>query len=454
MKNRNFLIILSIFLLFFMVGCSNQTADNNVTEEPTVDKVHVSFKSIKEENNENSTMAVKEDLQIFDPSIYAEPYNTYKTDKQQAELGERVLTATPEKFVTGIAEIRLSKPEGNLPLMNNNFVHTTDTSGFNIVPLLDIVHSKNIINNKALFQNGNIDFEEIELTIGAKNFMFIPKSSWDGEDAPNIDSTFETYSEIHVKLPDEYNNITFDKEIINPKYEPDSSNIHVFSLMDLLPLDKSGGNPNSVRFYFDKKINKPRIYNPTGKRVEGFNPNLWESDRGTSWKGYFVYMPGKDLNFTSGNKEITFVWNIEDLIEVYDNNTPDTYEDDHITVSLDNPFPISFEVANYSKPEYSSENPEEVKYLEGKFFDEYVKDKQIILRWINPSQESFEKIHIVKKESKFPKNIEDGKKVYEDTFPVFFDKNIEENKTYYYRIFVENSSGDISNGKEISVVSN
>ena len=184
MKNRNFLIILSIFLLFFMVGCSNQTADNNVTEEPTVDKVHVSFKSIKEENNENSTMAVKEDLQIFDPSIYAEPYNTYKTDKQQAELGERVLTATPKKFVTGIAEIRLSKPEGNSYLMNDNFVHTTDTSGFKIVPLLDIVHSKNIINNKALFQNGNIDFEEIELTIGAKNFMFIPKSSWDGEDAP------------------------------------------------------------------------------------------------------------------------------------------------------------------------------------------------------------------------------------------------------------------------------
>lgn len=454
MKKRRFAIFCLMILSFLFYGCSNSDNITDVTEpnEPTVDQVHVSFKSI-EEKELMHPMALVDDLTIFDTSLYVEPFNYYNTTQQKNTLGERVTSATPTKFITGIPDIAVASPRDRIPLTNRNFVHSTDYSGFQIVSLLDLVYAKNLINNKALINSKITRFQVIELSIVADNYMFIPKSSWNGDTSPYIQSTFETYSEIHVELPEEYKDITFDNELDSPIYEPENDNIHVFSFLDLIPLGKKS-DTNSLCFFFDKNINEPRIYNPDGKKVTDFNPNLWESERRDSWTGYYIYMPGEVLNFTGGNKEITFIWNLSDMIEVYNNATPDDLTDDLVTLNLSNPFPISFEVNSYSDIRVSSESPDEVGFLEGKYFNEYVQTPQSILRWINPSQESFKQVHIIKKEDSFPENINDGERVYSDSFPVFFDKKVEEGEDYYYKVFVENATGKISKGEEIRVTCN
>lgn len=455
-KKLVFLMIL-ISIFFLLTGCSN--SDNTTTldesdDNKVVDQLHISFKSNVTDETKISSQALKEELYSFDSNLYAEPFNSYGTKNQEELLGKKLYTVTPERFLAGIPRIRLHNTNGNLPMINQNFVHSTDTSGFAIVPMMDLVYSKNIINNDILLNSSASRFKEIELVIGADDFMFIPKSSWNGESAPNIRETFKTYSEIHIELPEEYSGIILDNEKLPSDriYEPANNNIHVFSLIDLIPLENT--DSHSVLIYFSEEIKEAKIYNPDGKRVEDFNPHLFESDRSTSWDGYFVYLPGNELNFSGGNKELSFIWDLSNLIEVYSNGTTEI-DDDLVTLKLDNPFPIRFDFNSYSEVNHDSSSPEEVSFFEAKYFDksiEEVMDNQIILRWINPNQKSFEKVILVRKLNSSPENINDGKQVYKGNFPIYFDKEIASNKEYFYKIFVENSTGRLSDGKTLNII--
>ena len=127
-----------------------------------------------------------------------------------------------------------------------------------------------------------------------------------------------------------------------------------------------------------------------------------------------------------------------------------------VTLNLSNPFPIYFETETYSQDEdhITNQKIDEVSNLKIRYYN-YMDKKQNILRWINPVQASHKKIHIVRKIDYAPSSLEDGKKVYEGTFPLFsYDENIKENTHYFYRVFVEDQSGNLTNGKVIDIETN
>lgn len=78
-------------------------------------------------------------------------------------------------------------------------------------------------------------------------------------------------------------------------------------------------------------------------------------------------------------------------------------------------------------------------------------DKEIVLKWVNPTSSNFKEIIINRSLTDFPEGIEDGETVYRDNYPLFKDEDIERNKEYYYRIMVEDFNGNITAGETIKV---
>jgi hypothetical protein len=62
-------------------------------------------------------------------------------------------------------------------------------------------------------------------------------------------------------------------------------------------------------------------------------------------------------------------------------------------------------------------------------------DSQISLSWTNPTDSSFVRTLIVRKEGSSPVSSSDGTKIYEGTATSFIDTNLSNLKTYYYRAF-------------------
>ena len=62
-------------------------------------------------------------------------------------------------------------------------------------------------------------------------------------------------------------------------------------------------------------------------------------------------------------------------------------------------------------------------------------DRQIAIKWDNPSDIDYVRTVIVRKEDSAPLSRLDGEKVYEGTDKEFIDTNLDNNKTYYYAIY-------------------
>jgi hypothetical protein len=91
----------------------------------------------------------------------------------------------------------------------------------------------------------------------------------------------------------------------------------------------------------------------------------------------------------------------------------------------------------------------EVSELDIRFYD--LVNKQVFVRWINPSVADFRQIHVVRKEGAPPTGIEDGDIVYVGNGTMYQDDNIELSKEYFYRVIVEDWDGLFSDGKTISI---
>ena len=70
----------------------------------------------------------------------------------------------------------------------------------------------------------------------------------------------------------------------------------------------------------------------------------------------------------------------------------------------------------------------------------------IHLTWTNPSDPRFGNVRIVRSESFFPHDQNDGVPVYEGPASLFDDRNVSAGQTYYYSIFAEGSDGSFSSG--------
>lgn len=71
-------------------------------------------------------------------------------------------------------------------------------------------------------------------------------------------------------------------------------------------------------------------------------------------------------------------------------------------------------------------------------------DSQVSISWTNPADQTFVSTIIVRKENSVPNSSTDGIKIYEGTSQSFIDKNISNDKTYYYAAFLVLTSGTAS----------
>lgn len=369
-----------------------------------------------------------DDLTPFDPSVYAPPFNN--------ELkGNLVGNYTPHSVIGSIFGMGVASPNYRLPLSLTYGVATGPSSGFGLLPVFDLALAKDIIYADYLLEHGRYDFTVVEMHIWTHDY--------DGENW----TTFPPLSQVYIDLGDKYSDVSFPNELRDKSH----GTVHVFQLADLIPLGKKD-QIGSVRLAFDHTVDRPYIVNPDGSYVSDFNPYFWDCGTRIGLAGYVIYLPGLDLDLSSESAHLIFDWDLFELIEVYDNGTPDDVTDDLITLRLDNPFPITLRAEPYGEWEPISGDgmpPPDVSKLDIRFFD--IIDQQVFVSWINPSVHDFRQTHVIRKEGTPPNGFEDGELVCVGTEALYQDDDIELSKEYFYRVIVEDWDGLFSNGEVISI---
>jgi hypothetical protein len=408
--------------------------------------LNVSFRATPSSQLSVASRVAQSDLTTWDDSLYSAPFN------DPATRGNRVYQATPSKFIVPIPEI------GFADRFYTGTLTPLDLGHFG-APVLDIINARNFLTTYQISRDRTYNFTVINLRLITTDYLVVG----DNDEV----SGFSMLSEIHVDLGSDYSGITFANEKVTPYFTPASPDIHVFEMVDLIPLKNDTTSRNGILIHFDREVTEQSVVNPEGEDIQLDTAYFWSPGSGTSYEvfesGYMIYKPGFALDF-SGDRELIFNWNITDIIEVYDpNNTPTMYSDDLVTLRLDNPFPITFEVidagAAISAP---AQTPEDVGLLEiGRWdvriqaeggFVEGLEDRvYIALSWINPAQEDFRRVRVIRKAGSAPANVSDGEEIYSGRYPRCIDSSFAPNITYYYRVFVENISGQLSPGVIVNI---
>ncbi|HVS79444.1 MAG TPA: fibronectin type III domain-containing protein [Candidatus Paceibacterota bacterium] len=76
----------------------------------------------------------------------------------------------------------------------------------------------------------------------------------------------------------------------------------------------------------------------------------------------------------------------------------------------------------------------------------------IRLSWQNPSDPDFDSVRIVKSDTFFPNDPQDGEVVYEGRAQDFKDTEVQDGATYYYAAFAKNKKGNYSSGAAASAI--
>ncbi|KKP77592.1 MAG: Fibronectin type III domain protein [Candidatus Nomurabacteria bacterium GW2011_GWC2_35_35] len=76
----------------------------------------------------------------------------------------------------------------------------------------------------------------------------------------------------------------------------------------------------------------------------------------------------------------------------------------------------------------------------------------IILSWLNPPDEDFSYIRIMRNENHFHGDPFSGKLIYEGNKQYFFDKNVVAGTKYFYTLFSRDTTGNFSSGSAVSAI--
>ncbi|TDP83061.1 hypothetical protein C7957_1456 [Halanaerobium saccharolyticum] len=431
------LVVISIILIFILTGCGSDSINNTIEDEindPTAGEIKVSF--IAEENltaaqsNEVTAQVNSGRYQHFEfnQSNYAEKY-------KNLEESNLVGRYTPESMIVEINSIQLANPNSQRPISKVARIDRAERSSSVILPAFDLTLANKIIDASYLYESNFNEYSNVNMTFNIKN-------------AERRQERFSAVSEIHVDLGEEYRDVdlgAFRKE----------GTVHVFQLSDLIPLD--GNSEASVLdILFDDQVEEAFMINPflEGKDyIDGIAPYFWSEERPLwSRRGYMIYLPGLNFDLNTDGNHLVFSWQLKDLIEVYAPEGTADKSEHIVTLNLENPFPINFKLEKLSEDQSgdgSSKLDKEITHLEGRYYD--LMDKEIVLKWVNPTSNNFKQVIINRSLTDFPEGIDDGETVYQDNFPLFKDEDIERNKEYYYRIMVEDFNGNITPGETIKV---
>ncbi len=428
MKIQNLFKI--IVFLIVITSCSSPV-DKDTTTSEKKESLSVSFIGNTTFNKNVMAKLTVDDLHPFDPSIYAEPFNS-------DAKGTRVGNFTPTNFICSITHIGVSSENvGNYPLIPEFDAYYGEHSSYGIIgSSFDLAFSKDII---------ELPFDSTDMFSKMRPVNNIIFQFFAEEKSDNLG--FKSTSEVYVDLGEKYKDVNFPKELRDKK----RGSIHCFHLNDLIPLKST----SVIAMIFAPEITSPMILNPDGQYAK-FNPffNGQHPDEQWGMEGSVLCLPMTQFDPLENN-EIIFNWKLEDLIEVYDNKTPNDYSDDLITLRLDNPFPVTLYTTDSTNSPIDDTAdglpPPPVANFTGKTFEDFYDGNVVFLNWLNPSVKDFNKVRIIKKEGTAPSDQNDGTIVYEGKFPICKDLDVEKGKTYFYSIYVEDTEAQVSRGETIKI---
>jgi hypothetical protein len=157
-------------------------------------------------------------------------------------------------------------------------------------------------------------------------------------------------------------------------------------------------------------------------------------------------LPGDEIDFRGiANPAVVLEWDMQDLVELYDHGTPADPTDDLVTFSLSDPFPARIVVREEVIPSIGSipdtSPPGEVAFpaIGGA-------TSLNAIQWVNPIDEDFDHVVVVRKAGAEPNSHADGEQVYNGYAPNYFDATGASGVHCYYLVYTVDLAGNESVG--------
>jgi hypothetical protein len=375
-------------------------------------KVSFSFDSEPEVFPSRSNKSMNEVNEVF-----------FKPSLKKENRGELVEKYTPSDFVLCVDHILVYRNDNSDIQTEYLLRRKTNPKGTVIPNHINVVHADNIVKSKELLRD-SIDGISIQLS---------------SEQSDNLRDKLYFLSIVGVNLGSEYRDIVFPNEIKDRSKFKDTT-LHYFPFDELQP--------------FDVQL----AYLTIGSDIHAMGLKSVESDDGfwyipgmeASGKISQLFLKGNSLNINKmKNPEILFNWDLNNLVHVYDSNTPEE-DDDVVCFNLSNPFPIMVQardIGMMSKSVYTYNSISEVGMLSigGK-------NSYNTLQWVNPSEKYFKRVVIVRNQGEEPMSYTDGDIVFEGIGSSFCDLTATPGKKYFYKVYVVDSEGNYSKGLTVSQV--
>lgn len=352
----------------------------------------------------------------------------YKSDRQEAHRGSLLHQLTPKIFVLDIDDVVLYNRLITGSYISKRILRRVNSPAGIIPQHYDLVHASGIIRD-AHAQNQIYDGLSLQFLPGVG-------SSNDG---------FYVLSIIGIELPKEYDGVKLPGEIEEIEGLPDG--LRYFSFEHLQPIETNTGFLSYLTIGTD--VNENWIQNPLGEIGKWVNPVT--TTRGNAVGIYLSTIEQIDIS-SFEDPEILLHWDMIDLVEIWDNEQPQNPHAHTITFKLHDPFPVSLfireNIANKGN-HGSSLAPSDVIIPAIAGSSSYN-----TLQWINPQDEDFMEVSIVRKAGKKPQNRTDGEEVYRGYVPNYVDLTGTSGIHYFYLIQTVDYSGNYSDGVILDQVQN
>lgn len=344
----------------------------------------------------------------------------YKEDRKEENRGTLLHQLTPQVFMLQLDDVVVYNRLGPDAYMSHHLLERSTTPLNVIIPQeYDLVHSRGIIRD-ALVQNS---------TYAGLSMQFIP------------------YGFTGVEFPKEYDGVRFPDETTN---SDDAKNfpagLRYFRFWELQPIEINDGFLSYLTIGSD--IDENYVQNPMGEIGRWTNPVT--VTLGNAVALYLASDTSIDVS-SYEDPELLLQWDMQNLVEIWDNKTPQDLSDDIVTYNLNNPFPVSLVVRErvHIPVDLSDDTPPSdvmASMIYSPITIDHVQEKVIAMRWLNPRDDDFSEVSIIRKTGSAPSDRSDGEEVYRRHVPTFIDTTGTSGEHYYYLIQTVDYSGNYSTG--------
>lgn len=437
------LALVVTLLVFAMVGCDTLFGSDDSTEAPggtdpdspadNRDTLRVSMSA-----NLGATSASGLSGSINASEFVIQPIiddSFYKAERQGLSEVIPIATLTPEHFILQIDTIQLYR-ETETGYETAEIWDMTQLPPGEIIPQhVDLAYADRFIRD-AEVTGTNWDGFMIQFLPGVGETNSIPQHSVIGVDLSGVEGITDTTA--FLNGGDNLSEETADFTI-------EGSSARFFPFSGVQPLDVDFLSYIVIGTNFDGT----GIQNPEGAMPP--DSGSWDLPGGdTSGNASMIFSNSPTaIDFSAfENPEILFNWDLQDLIEVYE--VGESYV---LTLALDNPFPLSITVRD--RPAATGDGgtagtaPGDVLApwigRVDSLFSE-ITDQWNVMHWINPTDASFDRVVIVRKDGSYPTSPTDGDAVYEGHKPAFVDQEANPSDSLRYTIWAVSDDDQYSTG--------